>query len=157
MKTTEFELDVSYSQIGVFKAEMAEPFNNWTDEHVAQGFAWRPGSVSFKTLVEAGPHKIELVVSDTPQPVSTGVIRAILVPFSVPRKGKIEIASISDGQTLKVPTGTYSLRYEAFMLGKHPHVRFSLLPKCPVDFIIEVADPELSPPKKLLLTAEPAN
>ena len=156
MKKNEFDLDVSYSQVTVFHAGLDEPFNDWTDDHVNQGFAWRRESVSFKTLIEAGQHRVELVISDEFQPVGSGVVRAILVPFTVPKKARIEIASISDGTEHKVPAGSYSLRYEAFMLDKTPHVRFSFLPKSKLDFVVEVADAELSPPKKLLLTAKPA-
>ena len=43
------KLDVSYGQVGVFWAILAKPFNDWSEAHVRQGFAWRPGSVSFKT------------------------------------------------------------------------------------------------------------
>lgn len=55
-------VDVSYSQLGVFVAGPLKPFNDWTDKHVAQGFAWRPESVSFRTLVEAGSHSVEISV-----------------------------------------------------------------------------------------------
>jgi hypothetical protein len=48
-----FQVFVGYSQLSVFDPSLSEPFNNWTPGHVAQGFAWRPGSASFKTLFEA--------------------------------------------------------------------------------------------------------
>ena len=46
-----FIIDVSYSQIAVFNSELENPFNDWTDQHVLQGFSWREESGSFKTLV----------------------------------------------------------------------------------------------------------
>jgi hypothetical protein len=48
-----FQVFVGYSQLSVFDPSLSEPFNNWTPGHVVQGFAWRPGSASFKTLFEA--------------------------------------------------------------------------------------------------------
>ena len=42
-----FTLDISYSQLVVFQKGMENPFNDWENTHVDQGFAWRPGSVSF--------------------------------------------------------------------------------------------------------------
>jgi Competence protein J (ComJ) len=42
-----FQVFVGYSQLSVFDPSLSEPFNNWTPGHVAQGFAWRPGSASF--------------------------------------------------------------------------------------------------------------
>lgn len=49
-----FSLEIAYGQIGVFDASLAQPFNDWTDAHVRQGFSWRSGSVSFRTLEGAG-------------------------------------------------------------------------------------------------------
>lgn len=46
-----FTLDISYSQLAVFQKGMENPFNDWEDTHVNQGFAWRPGSVSFGSLL----------------------------------------------------------------------------------------------------------
>ena len=54
-----FQVFVSYSQLSVFDPTLSEPVNNWTSGHVAQGFAWRPGSVSFKSLSESGTHNVE--------------------------------------------------------------------------------------------------
>lgn len=49
-----FPLEVVYAHVAVFDARSRHPFNDWSDTHVAQGFAWRPGSVSFATLEPAG-------------------------------------------------------------------------------------------------------
>jgi hypothetical protein len=100
---------------------------------------------------------VELVVPEAAQEISPGALRVILVPFQVPPGGNIEVASISDGTTAKVPPGRYSLRYEASLRGKQPRIRLVLMPPASVDFAVQVADSELSPPKKLLLTAKPAS
>jgi hypothetical protein len=53
-------LQVSCGQLAVFASSLKQPFNDWSDQHVSQGFAWRPGSVSFRSVVEAGRHSIEI-------------------------------------------------------------------------------------------------
>jgi Competence protein J (ComJ) len=55
-------LIISHSQIAVFDPSLERPFNSWTDAHVAQGFSWRPGSVSFSTLCEWGRYDVEVIV-----------------------------------------------------------------------------------------------
>ena len=45
-------LEISYGQLAVFANSLPQPFNDWTDQHVSQGFAWRPGSVTFRSMVE---------------------------------------------------------------------------------------------------------
>lgn len=43
------QISISYSQLCVFDPALTEPYNEWLPEHNAQGFSWRPGSVSFAT------------------------------------------------------------------------------------------------------------
>lgn len=50
----EFELSYTHAHIAVFEAGLSNPFNDSTPEHDAQGFSWRPGSVSFGTLDDCG-------------------------------------------------------------------------------------------------------
>jgi hypothetical protein len=112
MAEVSFDLDVSYSQLSVFWSSLQQPFNDWTQKHVDQGFAWRPGSVSFRTLVEAGWHSVQVDIDDHAGPVSQNAVRVIEVPFEVPVDGNIEIASISNSIPLSLPAGGYSLRCE---------------------------------------------
>src|ERR1700743_191003 len=91
-------LDITYSQVAVFHPSLKQPFNIWTDRHVAQGFAWRPGSVSFSTIDEGGVHTIRVSVISSFVEISPAAIRVIEVPFRVPSDGSVEIASISDSQ-----------------------------------------------------------
>ena len=114
MSSTHVLVSVSYSQLAVFRAGLAQPFNDWTDKHVSQGFAWRPESVSFRTVVEAGPHDIDVVVSPDGIQPSADAVWIIEVPFKVPTGGAIEVASIADGALVNVPPGVYSLRFESF-------------------------------------------
>ncbi len=66
------------------------------------------------TLEQDGDMPIYLLVSDkfSLNPQSQ---RAIRVPFEVPQNGAIEIASISDSQPLKIPSGRFSLYFETHL------------------------------------------
>jgi hypothetical protein len=81
MARESLSLDISYSQVLVCAGDMANPFNDWTDPHVEQGFAWRPGSVSFMTLDEAGPMTIVVTDQDRVDPETSAAQRIIRVPF----------------------------------------------------------------------------
>jgi len=110
MKT--FRLNVSYSQISIFDAELEQPFNDWTDEHVAQGFAWRPGSVSFATLNPFGETDVVVAIGKTPPSLLETAVRAIAVPFTVPQHGKVEISTveaIGGGCEYRLQPGAYEL------------------------------------------------
>jgi hypothetical protein len=103
-----------YGQLAVFWASLQQPFNDWSQKHVNQGFAWRQGSASFRTLEESGEHAVKVEVFDLPTAVSDNAVRVVEVPFEVPADGKIEVASIGDSFQLTLPVGLYSLRCEFF-------------------------------------------
>jgi len=151
-------VDVTYSQLAVFASALQHPLNDWTDEHVAQGFAWRPGSVSFRTLVESGPHAIEINVAECAGSLHPDTVRAIEVPFEVPADGAIEIGSISDSVLLSLKPGLLLLRCE--FLGHtgdiRQHVRLTFSTKDIVRFAIVRADEALTPDRNLLESAEAA-
>jgi hypothetical protein len=144
---------VSYSQLCVFIPQLDNPFNDWTIWHVEQGFAWRPGSVSFRTLEEVGDYAIEVIVSDEGEATDTAVVRAIQVPFTVPPMGEIAAASISDERRVSVPPGLYELRYE-----ERPGnlVTLTFVRSTAPSFLIRKADRALHPAYPLLTVAEPA-
>lgn len=148
-----FQVFVSYSQLSVFDPSLQKPFNNWTPEHVAQGFAWRPGSVSFATLLESETYDVELLLSEGEVPMSPTAIRAIEVPFLVPSNGVIEVASISGGQQLELPPGPYELRFEAL---PGPEIRLVLTKGGVQRFAVLRADSGLAPKTPLLKLADPA-
>jgi hypothetical protein len=35
------KLSILYSQLAIFSADLAQPYNDWNERHVAQGFSWR--------------------------------------------------------------------------------------------------------------------
>ena len=158
MSSETVTVEVTYCQIAIFSSALKQPFNDWTDRHVAQGFAWRPGSVSFRTLVEAGPHSVEIAVVEHASAVSADAVRAIEVPFEVPADGAIEVASISDSVPLSLPAGPALLRCEFLgHLGTGmERVRFVFARGDAPRFALVRANESLAAEGGLLTTAHPA-
>lgn len=159
MAAVSLDLDVSYSQLSVFWTSLQQPFNDWTQKHVDQGFAWRPGSVSFRTLVEAGLHAVRVDIDDHAGPVSRNAVRVIEVPFEVPRDGNIEIASISDSISFSLPAGEYSLRCEFLGPDERGTQRVRLIFARADDqrFAVILADNDLVVGQELLTLAQAAS
>lgn len=153
-----FEIEVSYGQLAIFPSAERQPFNDWTQQHVDQGFAWRPRCASFRTLCEAGKHAIHLELADHLSPPAASAIRVIDVPFEVPSDGTIEVASIGDGQRLALSPGMYALRCEFRgpddLHRQHVELKFARFDN--PHFAVVVADRELLVGPELLTTAEPA-
>ena len=151
---TKFASPFSHSQIAVFQSGIENPFNDWEDVHVNQGFAWRPGSVSFATLEEGGTIDVEVLARKAWSEDSRAV-RVIRVPFLVSAMG-VEIASIIKGQTIDIPSGRHSLYYETGKEDDYLWCRFTFVQdKQSVPEIIK-ADSGLKPPKRLSMEARPA-
>ncbi|HEY9405475.1 MAG TPA: competence protein ComJ [Pyrinomonadaceae bacterium] len=151
-----FDLEVSYSQICVFHTNLQSPFNDWTDEHVKQGFSWRPGSVCFRMLEEFGSAKVLVELKEQVN-LRSDTIRAFQLPFVVPQDGLIEVASVADSKQLKLNPGSYSLAFETGLDedgGMWCFLSFLMSPS--VEARILRADAELNPRPHLLMTAEPA-
>jgi hypothetical protein len=142
---TTIQLYVTYQQVSVFDPSLAEPFNYWKDEHVAQGFSWRKESVGFGTLDPDGEIEMD-VRSDTKPVLDEGVIRAIVVPFECPESGNVEIATITESQTLAVPAETTGLLYQAGIAGDRSRYSITFLKGATPSPQILVADPEVSLP-----------
>jgi hypothetical protein len=148
-----FALDLSYSQIAVSDAVDGFSLNEWTPAHVAQGFAWRPGVVSFATLSAAGRHSVELLVGSGDVPILSSATRVIEVPFRVPESGKVAIMTVTDERQADLPRGDYGLRFEACPDLK---IRFLFIKRENSEFRILRADRDLAPKDPLVKTASPA-
>lgn len=150
--------DVTYGQLAVFASALLQPFNDWSAQHVAQGFSWRPGSVSFRTMVEAGEHLVEVDVADHAGALHPDVVRAIEVPFEVPADGAIEIGSVTETIPVFLPAGLFLLRCEFLQPGCDftQRVQLTFVRKDTPRFAVLRADPELSPADELLISAQPA-
>ncbi len=155
---TTFQLEVSHAQLAVFDSRLAEPFNDWTDAHVGQGFSWRPGSVSFATLEPSGPITVTVARSAPPAATDEGLARAIRVPFTVPPHGEVEVATVSRSVIVQLAEGEYAL---IFRHGRTSDgamwAALAFEPETlPVKAEILRADAALTPPANLLMTAHPA-
>jgi Competence protein J (ComJ) len=150
-------LNTSYSQFAVFDRHIDRPFNDWTDEHVAQGFSWRPGSVSFRTLDDSGKLSVETSTDARFDPASSTAIRVVRVPFTVPHHGELEIGSIGDSAYLYLEPGEYELTFEH---GRETNGLWAKLyfrrTGMPVEPIVLRADAALDPGQTLVMKAEPA-
>jgi len=151
-----FQIYLSYSQVCVFVNTLEQPFNDWSDRNFSQGFSWRPGSASFRTLAEDGEHKINLYINEPIPPLPINCIRAFKVPFES-SDGNIEIASISDSAQLKIPPGNYTLQTEfiKYESDSKPEINIRLN-KGESGFLILKADSEIDATTELDLMAQPA-
>ncbi len=151
--------NVSHSQLAVFVSTLQDPFNNWTDRHVEQGFSWRPGSVSFRTLEEAGPHSIDIDVVEHAGQIHPDAVRVVEVPFEIPAGCFVDIGSIAETMPLSLPTGSFLLRCEFLRVSDAlgNHVRLTFANKDTPRFAIIRADSELTADGDLLTTAQPAS
>lgn len=151
-----FTLEVTHGQIAIFDARLATPFNDWTDAHVQQGFAWRPGSVSFATLDDG---QLTVTVAPPTAPLDDDTVeRAIRVPFTVPAHGDVEVATIVDAVRLQLEPGEYALTFRHGQ--SSPDDLWVTLTFEPVATAVKAevlrADPTLRPPAVLLMSARPA-
>lgn len=151
-------LAVSYTQVCIFDPTFDLPFNDWTDAHVAQGFAWRAGSVSFGTLISNGRIELEVRITTSGFRLDENAIRAIAVPFLVPQSGEAEIASIGDSEVVEIPPGEYGLIFEHGLIeGDSMWARFTFIPKGELDLPqILKADEELTVTAAFVMDAKPA-
>jgi hypothetical protein len=102
---------ISYSQIAIFIKGLENPFNNWRDIDIVQGFAWRDQSVSFKTTETDYEYNVEVnKANDYNGPKKSSYI-AISVPFEVTNK-KLEIASITESFEIELELGSYQIVFE---------------------------------------------
>jgi Competence protein J (ComJ) len=160
MKVLQREIDIAYKQIAVFREIEENPFPFWTDSHVRQGFAWRPEAAAFATLRD-GIHAVEIAASETESPIESDVIRAIEVPFDVTKgeggSAPLEVASIADGASFNLESGSYTLRFELGGSPQEHFIRFTFITrKDEPHFALQRVDAELDPDEDLVTTAEPA-
>jgi len=144
---------VSYSQLSIFQADLENPFNDWSADHVLQGFTWRSQSVSFRTLDEVGDLRVTVEIREDFEKINEKTIRAIRVPFNV--IGITEIASISDGFQVHIPNGDYSLYFETGQGTNGMWALITFVKEHNPEAKILICDDQLKPGQKLLLAANP--
>lgn len=151
------KLSISYSQIAIFDVDTVDPFNDWNRRHVQQGFAWRPGSVSFGTLFESGELLIRVYLGAGQTLAEAGSLRGWQVPFAVGSSGRVEFSSISASALCDIGSGSYAL--SCFMGGDEDSAWCSIhmTPEEDCDPRVLVHDGALCPVYPLLMEARPAN
>ncbi|SDN65280.1 Competence protein J (ComJ) [Bacillus sp. OK048] len=155
MNEITFKSDIFYSQLAIFQYGLENPFNDWNDIHINQGFAWREGSVSFGTLSDDEECKITVRVTDKKE-VDTDVIRAIVVPFHIGNKG-IEVGSVMETTAIDFEEGMYELLFTVKRLENGlGHYSFNFIKNNNPKANIIKADEELNPPSVLVMKTEPA-
>ena len=108
---TEYNLQILYSQFSVHTSEAPE-FPHWTDDHVRQGVAWRPGHVSFGIPDHDGTCLLDVDTTDQPLIASSATERLLGVPFSVGPQGGADISTILETIDLDIGEGIYQLWFE---------------------------------------------
>lgn len=155
MMKADIQVYISYGQLAIFDSALQSPFNDWQPRHVSQGFAWRRGSVSFRTLIESGDCNIAIYVADHFSQISDNAMRVIEVPFDIKKGMATEIGGISDSKIIAIPNGLYALRCE-LMGGEGKEVRLSFSRQDEPRFAIIQADDEIDMNGDILTTAFPA-
>ena len=152
----DFTLELSWSQVSLFDANLADPFNDWTEAHLEQGFTWRPGSVSFKVPVRSGPLQVGIDFVDSLQLMSDAQW-AILVPLHT-WGGVIEISTIAQSELIEIPPGQFSLLYQTGIHDGRAWAHFGLLASNGVQVEPRVlrGDDVVHADVELLMQAEPA-
>jgi hypothetical protein len=155
VSTSNLQLSISYSQLGVFDARLKRPFNDWTARHVRQGFAWRKRSVSFRTL-HSGGLTVLSIINPTSLSLLGSCVRAITVPFEVTEGMELAVASIGQELGFDLEPAVYQLTFEHGILDNQPWVRLHFIQTAEPVFLIVRQDAELCPEEHLLTTANPA-
>jgi hypothetical protein len=111
-----FETNIAYNQFAVCQSGIEQPFNDWQEKEINQGFSWRAESVCFSTL-ENGRADFEVHVFESLQlsTFSDDALRIIQVPFSVLTNTGIEVAGILDqpgDHLFAIQPGAYTLMLE---------------------------------------------
>ena len=145
-----------YSFIVVSLPTLEHPYNNWNSTHGAQGFSWRPGSVSFGTF-DADDDALISVELQNSYISPTAAIRIIKVPFQVEEDGITLIDPLTQEWRVPIPEGNYALFFaiEPFEASWKYSLTF-VSEKALSEAEIILADEWLSPPEELLMHAEPA-
>lgn len=118
-----FNVTVLYAQILVFAPSTPLPGLLWTDEHVAQGFAWSEGSVSFGIPDHDGDCLVRISLSPR-YVLPENALWAVKVPFTVSHAA-VQAGSILSDIRVDIPNGTYELFFTA-LPNQDPDMAFTL-------------------------------
>ena len=165
MEDVRYDVEVVQNMVYVFNKSMADPFNDWSDTAIAQGFSWREGCVGFLTFEDADPAVLDARFTIGSDASPADAERVIRVPFVVDAGGAVTISGIYEDadRTIAVPPGAYDLTCalsrteqvatddeDARLVGVFSFVSGSSPPA------IVKADDQLDPPQDLAMDARTA-
>lgn len=150
----QLQITISYCQLCVFDPALEAPYNDWSQVHTVQGFAWRPGSVSFATEDVQGASVVDVSWSEA-APDASDASSAIRVPFEVPASGTVEVGSIMSGAIVELPSGHYALYFLAPQTAVEPF-RLVFVPDDSVEPCVVKDGPQARRQPSYLMVAEPA-
>lgn len=110
MRLDERVVHITYGQILVHREGHPAPNRLWSDDHVAQGFAWTEGAVSFGVPDHDGCCRLRVSMGGGP-PVEAA-LWAVQIPFE--SFGKVEVGTLFEKTPLELPAGRYALAFAAF-------------------------------------------
>ena len=110
MLLAETILSIDYGQVLVHLEGHPAPERLWTDAHVAQGFAWSEGAVSFGIPDHDGLCRLRVTHADAAL-LDPQALWALQVPFEV--SGPLELGTLFQTERLAVPHGTHALVFAA--------------------------------------------
>lgn len=149
-------IPVLYSQVAVFNNGIENPFNDWDEQHVRQGFAWRMGSVSF--AMPNSVFEIDIDVRRLRRAALSNITqRAIVVPFRIAGGCGVEVGGIAETFEVDIPDGDYCLLFELSYKNEYglASVTFTFLDQCEAPRILK-NDGTLSATGVFLMQASPA-
>lgn len=127
-----------------------------TQQHILQGFTWRPGCVTFRLLDDLSDQRTEVVLAAKTQP-NPAAERAIVVPFEVSAANMVAISDMVTTEQFSLREGTYALLFETGRIGDEAcWLRLTFVPNASPIAAVLRADDALAPQYPLLMTAEPA-
>ncbi len=108
-----FPLAVNHTQVFAFRRHLERPGLLWTNEHVAQGFAWSPGIACFGVPDHDGECLLELDTAATAASLAVDTsLWAIAVPFDTDET-EVQVGTILDDRTFPLGPGRFRLVFEA--------------------------------------------
>jgi len=111
---TEFAVLVLYGQLHVTTPAGAATALLWTEDEVAQGFAWDEAVVAFGLPDHDGPCLVRVDTAPPPDapPVAADALWAVAVPFTAPGP-PVSIGSIVEERAIPLAPARYQLTFQA--------------------------------------------
>jgi len=103
-------IEITNWAINVHDANLPQPLNNWRQEHLDQGFAWREKSIAFLALQTNVMMLVSYGRARNFQ-LRQGVVRAIQAPLLV-TSGNVVIEAIEDGFVFDIPNASYCVVFQ---------------------------------------------